>query len=89
MLTVKILGTGCPNCRRLEMETRAALDGAVPAIDYDLVKLTDFLEIADYGVLSVPGLVMNDQVVCSGRIPRADQIRQWARDAVQGKEEME
>jgi small redox-active disulfide protein 2 len=81
MLTIKILGTGCPNCHRLEAETRATLDALEPAIDYELVKVTDFMEIADYGVLSVPGLVMNETVVCSGRIPKREQIVQWARDA--------
>lgn len=83
MLTIKILGTGCPNCRRLEAETRATLDALEPAIDYELVKVIDFMEIADYGVLSVPGLVMNETVVCSGRIPKREQIVQWARDAAE------
>lgn len=81
MIAIKILGTGCPNCKRLEAEVRATLDAMAPRIDYELVKVTDFMEIADYGVLSVPGLVMNETVVCSGRIPRREQIMQWARDA--------
>lgn len=87
MLTIEILGTGCPNCRRLEAETRAALDSLEPGIAYELVKVTDFLEIADYGVLSVPGLVMNETVVCSGRIPKRDQIVQWVREAAEVSEE--
>ncbi|MBN2471419.1 MAG: thioredoxin family protein [Anaerolineae bacterium] len=74
MLTIKILGTGCPNCRRLEAETRAPLDALQPAIDYEPVKVTDIMEIAAYGVLSVPGLVLNETMICSGRIPKREQI---------------
>lgn len=80
MLTVKILGSGCPNCRRLEAEARAALDAAQPEIAYELVKVTDFVDIISYGVMSTPALVMNETVLSAGRIPKADQIVQWARE---------
>jgi small redox-active disulfide protein 2 len=80
MLTVKILGSGCPNCRRLEAETRLALDMMDPPIAYELVKVTDFLDIANYGVLSIPALLMDEQILCAGRIPRREQIAQWARE---------
>lgn len=80
MLTVKILGSGCPNCRRLEAEVRAALDAAQPQIAYELEKVTDFMDIISYGVMSTPALVMNETVLSMGRIPKADQIVQWARE---------
>jgi small redox-active disulfide protein 2 len=80
MLTVKILGSGCPNCRYLEAETRLALDMMDPPIAYELVKVTDFLDIASYGVLSVPALLMDERVLCAGRIPKREQIAQWARE---------
>jgi small redox-active disulfide protein 2 len=80
MLTIKILGSGCPNCRRLEAETRAALDAANPGIAYDLAKVTDYADIVAYGVMSTPALVMNEQVLSAGRIPKRDQIVTWARD---------
>jgi small redox-active disulfide protein 2 len=76
MLEVKVLGSGCPNCQRLESEARAALDGA--QILYHLTKVTDFADIASYGVMSTPALVLNDEVVSSGRIPRREQIIAWA-----------
>ncbi len=79
MLTVKVLGSGCPNCKKLEAETRKALD-AQPGIAYELVKVTDYADIAAYGVVSTPALVMNEQVVSSGRIPSSDQIVRWAQD---------
>jgi small redox-active disulfide protein 2 len=79
MLTVKILGSGCPNCRRLEAETRAALDAAHPPIPYEMVKVTDFMDIVSYGVLATPALVINETVVSAGRIPKPEQIVHWAR----------
>jgi small redox-active disulfide protein 2 len=80
MLTVKILGSGCPNCRRLESETRAALDSANPSIEYEVIKVTDYMDIISYGVMSTPALVLNEKVVSAGRIPKAEQIVQWARE---------
>lgn len=78
MLSIKILGSGCPNCQRLERETRAALDAA--KIPYELVKVTDFADIAGYGVMRTPALVMNEVVVSAGKIPKSDQIVLWAHD---------
>ncbi|HMN11351.1 MAG TPA: thioredoxin family protein [Bellilinea sp.] len=81
MLTVKILGTGCPSCRHLEAETRLALDMMETPIAYEMVKITDFMEIVNYGVLSVPALIMNDRLLSTGRIPKREQIVQWALEA--------
>jgi small redox-active disulfide protein 2 len=80
MLTIKILGSGCPNCRRLEAEIRAALDAANPGITYELIKVTDYADIVAYGVMSTPALVMNEQVLSAGRLPKRDQIVTWARE---------
>jgi small redox-active disulfide protein 2 len=76
MLTVKVLGPGCNNCTRLEKEVRKALSNT--AIEYEVIKVTDYADIAAYGIMSTPGLVMNEQVVSFGRIPKQDQIRAWA-----------
>lgn len=79
MLQVKVLGSGCPNCKRLEAETRAALDEA--GVSYDLTKVTDYDDIVAYSVLSTPALVMNEKVVSAGRIPKRQQIVEWAQAA--------
>ena len=76
MLQVKVLGSGCANCKRLEAEPRAALDAA--GIPYTLEKITEYADIAAYGILSTPGLVMNEQVKSAGRIPKRQQIVEWA-----------
>ncbi len=77
MLQIKVLGSGCPNCQRLERETRAALDTA--SIAYELHKVTDYGDIASYGVMATPALVINETVVSAGKIPKHDQIVTWAR----------
>ena len=78
MLTVKILGAGCATCRYLEAETRLSLQLMEPPISYQVVKITDFIEIARYGVLRVPALIMNDRLLSAGRVPKREQIIQWA-----------
>ena len=77
MLNIKVLGSGCPNCKHLEAETRAALEGAGMA--YELSKVTEYADIMAYGVMSTPALVINEQVVVSGRIPSRSRIVEWAR----------
>jgi small redox-active disulfide protein 2 len=77
MLNIKVLGSGCANCSRLESETRAALDDA--GIAYALVKVTDYDAISAYGVLSTPALVINEKVVSAGRIPARARIVELAR----------
>lgn len=79
MLTIKVLGSGCPNCKRLEAETRAALDET--NIAYELVKVTDYADIAAYGVLQTPALVLNEAVVSVGKIPKRDSILAWVEKA--------
>jgi small redox-active disulfide protein 2 len=75
MLTVKILGPGCANCKRLEEVARKAASDA--GIDAEFVKVTDYPSIIAYNVLATPGLVINDKVVSSGRIPAPATIAQW------------
>lgn len=72
MLKIKILGTGCPNCNKLEQEIKKAAQDL--AIEAEFEKVTDFQKIMDYDVLSTPGLVINDKVVSSGRIPSQNEL---------------
>jgi small redox-active disulfide protein 2 len=73
-MDIKILGTGCVNCKNLETNTRKALDELGLSVEID--KVTDPGEIISWGVMSTPALVIDDEVVLSGRVPSADQIGQ-------------
>jgi small redox-active disulfide protein 2 len=75
MTIVKILGSGCANCRKLESAAREAATAAGIAAEF--VKVTDLNEILAYDLLATPGLVIDEKVVSSGRIPTQAEIRQW------------
>ena len=81
MLTIKILGPGCPNCRKVEEHTRQAFTKMPMAKEYELVKVTDPVEISSY-ILRTPGLVINEHVVCEGRVPRTEEIVAWLTEAL-------
>lgn len=71
-MQIKILGPGCKNCINLEKNTRKALERL--QTDAEVVKVTDYADIAAYGIMSTPGLVIDEEVVVSGRVPKADEI---------------
>jgi small redox-active disulfide protein 2 len=73
--TVKILGSGCANCRKLEAVAREAAASA--GVEAEFVKVTDMKTIVDYGVLATPGLVIDEKLVSSGRIPTHAEVKQW------------
>ncbi len=79
MLTIKVLGPGCANCRKLEEIARQAVQSL--NVDADFLKVTDMQEIIAYDVLKTPGLVINDKLVSAGRIPTADHIAEWIKAA--------
>ncbi len=81
MLTIKVLGSGCPNCKKVEANAREALGFLNPVGGFEVVKITDPVQISDY-VLRTPGLVVNDKVVCEGRVPNTDEIVSWLADAL-------
>lgn len=66
-MDIKILGTGCKKCQQLETLTRNAL--AELELDADISKVTDAGEIAAWGVMATPALVVDDHVVLAGRVP--------------------
>ena len=72
-MIIKVLGSGCANCANLEKATRAALTDL--GVDATIEKVTDFAAIAGYGVMRTPALVVDEQVVLSGRVPTAGQVR--------------
>jgi small redox-active disulfide protein 2 len=75
MKTVKILGSGCANCKKLEAVAREAASAAGIAAEF--VKVMDLNDIMAYDILSTPGLVIDDRLVSSGRIPTKTEIQGW------------
>ena len=73
-MIIKILGPGCTNCKNLERATREALDQL--GMDATVEKVEDYAAIMRYGVMSTPGLVVDDKVLTSGRVPKAAEIKQ-------------
>ena len=79
MLTIKVLGPGCSNCKALEQVTRKAI--ASLGIEAEIIKVEDYAQIIQYPILSTPALVVNEKVVVSGRVPGVDQVTSWLADA--------
>jgi small redox-active disulfide protein 2 len=79
MLNIKILGPGCANCKQVEQITRRTVSEM--GFEADISKVTDYNEIMVYPIISTPGLVINGEVVCSGRIPTKVEITTWLVDA--------
>lgn len=71
---IKILGSGCANCVNLEKVTREAV--VALGIDASFEKVTDVADIAAYNIMRTPGLVVDDQVVMSGRVPTAAHLKE-------------
>jgi small redox-active disulfide protein 2 len=71
-MEIKVLGPGCANCKRLEKNTRAAVAGM--GIEATVIKVSDMTDILAYNIMSTPGLVIDEKVVCSGRVPRTEEI---------------
>lgn len=74
-MDVKVLGTGCPKCRKLYDETRKAIEAAGVAAEVE--KVEDIGRIIQYDVLMTPALVIDGEVKCSGRVPDAAEIVTW------------
>ena len=73
-MEIKVLGSGCFNCRKLEEMVKVALKEL--GMTGDVLKVTDISEIAKHGVLSTPGLIVNGKVKHAGRpLPTMDQIK--------------
>ena len=74
-MDIKVLGSGCANCRATLalIEQVAREKGAAPS----LTKVEDIKEIAGYGILSTPGVVIDGNVVHSGGVPTRAKVEQW------------
>ena len=72
-MNIKVLGVGCANCKRLHQMVLHVLkqEGMIATVDY----ITDLVKISEYGLMKMPGLVIDNQVVVSGRVPSMEEVK--------------
>lgn len=73
-MKIKVLGPGCKNCVALSKNTEAALKEL--GIEAEIIKVTDYKDIASFGIMSTPGLVIDDEVVSYGKVLKSNAIKE-------------
>jgi small redox-active disulfide protein 2 len=73
-MIIKVLGSGCANCKTLESRTREALKEL--GMDALVEKVTDYQQIASYGIMRTPGLVIDGKVAFSGMVPPVEKLKE-------------
>jgi len=71
-MTLKVLGSGCANCKRLEAHVRTAVE--LLGVEATIEKVEDYASILAYGVQSTPALVRDERVIVAGRVPSPRQL---------------
>lgn len=74
IMEIKVLGTGCAKCKQLEQAVYEAIK--TMNIEITVIKVEEIDKILGYGVLRTPGLVINEKVVLSGRVPSVNEIKE-------------
>ena len=80
MLSIKVLGPGCENCVKVEQIARKVV--LMLSVEATFQKVTEMKEIKKYPILSTPGLVVNEKLVCAGRIPSDAEVPTWITNAL-------
>jgi small redox-active disulfide protein 2 len=84
-MKIKILGMGCATCHQVEQITRQVVTEL--AIDATIEEVKDMKKIMRYPILTTPGLVVNEELVCSGRIPTKSEVTQFIINAMDKEEQ--
>ena len=75
MLTIKVVGSGCPTCQKLEAMCKKVVEEN--HLDAKIEKITDVNEFVELGIFMTPGLILNDTVVSSGKLPTEAELKNW------------
>lgn len=78
-MQIKILGSGCPNCQTLEEKAKKAVE-ELGLENAEIEHIHDITKITEYGVMSTPAIVIDEQVKASGRIPEVEEIKDWLKN---------
>lgn len=78
-MEIKVLGSGCANCKRLHQLAEIALKDLNK--EANLIYVTDMMEIANAGILRTPGLVINNKIVSYGRVPILEEVKTFIENA--------
>ena len=73
-MNIKVLGTGCTKCKHLEKRTKQAIDEL--GIEATIEKVEDIQQIMEYAIMITPGLVINEEVILSGQLPRVSELKE-------------
>lgn len=74
-MEIKVLGPGCPKCHQAEKIVKSVV--AESGVQASVEKVTDILEIAGYGVVVTPAVVVDGDVKCVGKVPTEDMVKAW------------
>ena len=77
-MEIKVLGPGCPKCHQVEKFVREAV--TEENVEANVEKVTDLMEIAEYGVFGTPAIVIDGEVISVGKIPSVEEINKWLVD---------
>lgn len=74
-MEIKVFGPGCPRCKQTEKNATEALKAL--NLQADVIHVADLKEIRNHGIMMTPGLAIEGEVVCTGKIPSVEEIKKW------------
>ncbi|MFP4514675.1 MAG: thioredoxin family protein [Parcubacteria group bacterium] len=79
-VSIKVLGSGCPSCKKLYESTKDAIEAL--NLDCDLEYVTNINEIIALGIMNTPALTINDKIILSGKNPGSEELKEIIKDEV-------
>jgi small redox-active disulfide protein 2 len=83
-MKIKVLGPGCAKCQQLDRTTREVVNEL--GIDAEVEEVKDIKKIMEYPILTTPGLIINEKLVCSGRVPSKAEVAEFITAATAGED---
>lgn len=77
-MQIKILGSGCANCKKLEANAREAVNEL--GVEAEIIKVEDFKDIMKYGVMRTPAIVINEKVKMYGKVCTVEEVKKYIQD---------